>query len=41
VAIWAVNLINGLFSFWQEYRAERAAAALRALNQADVKEGDV
>jgi Ca2+-transporting ATPase len=31
LAIWAVNLINGLFSFWQEYRAERAAAALRAL----------
>jgi Ca2+-transporting ATPase len=31
VTIWAVNLINGLFSFWQEYRAERAAAALRAL----------
>ncbi len=31
VAIWMVNLINGLFSFWQEYRAERAAAALRAL----------
>jgi len=31
LAIWMVNLINGLFSFWQEYRAERAAAALRAL----------
>lgn len=31
IAIWAVNLINGLFSFWQEYRAERAAAALHAL----------
>lgn len=31
IAIWMVNLINGLFSFWQEYRAERAAAALRAL----------
>ena len=31
VAIWTVNLINGLFSFWQEYKAERAAAALRAL----------
>lgn len=30
-AIWTVTLINGLFSFWQEYRAERAAAALRAL----------
>ncbi len=31
VAIWMVNLINGLFSFWQEYRAERATEALRAL----------
>lgn len=31
IAIWLVNLINGLFSFWQEYRAERAAEALRAL----------
>lgn len=31
VAIWLVNLINGLFSFWQEYRAERATEALRQL----------
>jgi Ca2+-transporting ATPase len=31
VAIWAVNLINGLFSFWQEYKAEQATAALRRL----------
>ena len=30
-AIWLVNLINGLFSFWQEYRAERATEALRKL----------
>jgi calcium-translocating P-type ATPase len=28
-AIWAVVLINGLFSFWQEYQAERTLAALR------------
>ena len=31
IAIWLVNLINGLFSFWQEYRAERATEALRKL----------
>ncbi len=31
VAIWMVNLINGAFSFWQEYKAEKATAALRHL----------
>lgn len=31
VAIWTVNLINGLFSFWQEYKAEKAIQALRRL----------
>ncbi len=31
IAIWAVNLINGAFSFWQEFRAERATEALREL----------
>jgi Ca2+-transporting ATPase len=31
IAIWLVNVINGLFSFWQEYRAERAVRALRQL----------
>ncbi len=30
-AILGVILVNGLFSFWQEYRAERAVAALRRL----------
>jgi magnesium-transporting ATPase (P-type) len=30
-AVWLVNVINGLFSFWQEYRAERATEALRRL----------
>lgn len=31
IAIWMVNIINGLFSFWQEFRAERATEALRKL----------
>jgi len=31
VAILAVILINGCFSFWQEYRAERAIDSLRRL----------
>jgi len=30
-AILGVILVNGLFSFWQEYRAEKALAALRNL----------
>ena len=31
VAIIGVIIINGVFSFWQEYKAERAVAALRHL----------
>jgi Ca2+-transporting ATPase len=27
-AIWAVILINGVFSFWQEFKAERTLQAL-------------
>jgi sodium/potassium-transporting ATPase subunit alpha len=37
VAILAVILVNGVFSFFQEYRAERAIAALRQLLPASVK----
>ncbi len=29
IAIWMVNVINGAFSFWQEFRAEKATEALR------------
>jgi potassium/sodium efflux P-type ATPase len=31
VAIWLVNVINGLFSFWQEFRAGKATEALRKM----------
>ncbi|MBL8157130.1 MAG: HAD-IC family P-type ATPase, partial [Anaerolineae bacterium] len=31
IAIWMVNVINGSFSFWQEYRAEKATQALRQM----------
>src|SRR5512136_633254 len=31
IAIWMVNIINGVFSFWQEYKAEKATEALRQL----------
>jgi P-type Ca2+ transporter type 2C len=31
VAIWIVNIVNGVFSSWQEYRADRATEALRDL----------
>lgn len=29
IAIWLVNVINGVFSFWQEYRAGKATEALK------------
>ena len=31
VAIWLVNIINGVFSFWQEFRAQKTTAALKQL----------
>jgi magnesium-transporting ATPase (P-type) len=31
VSIWAVNVINGAFSFWQEYKAEKATEAMRRM----------
>ncbi|HSD95573.1 MAG TPA: cation-transporting P-type ATPase, partial [Sulfuricaulis sp.] len=37
VAILGVILINGLFSFWQEHRAEQALAALQRLLPHQVK----
>src|SRR5258708_32640409 len=37
IAIWLVNLINGGFSFWQEYKAERAVEALQRLLPATVR----
>ncbi|HLO36230.1 MAG TPA: cation-transporting P-type ATPase, partial [Candidatus Deferrimicrobium sp.] len=37
VAIWLVNIINGAFSFWQEYKAERATLALARLLPVQVR----
>ena len=31
VSIWAVNVINGAFSFWQEFKAEKATEAMRRM----------
>ena len=39
LAIVGVIVINGLFSFWQEYRSEQALAALRDLLPADGRGG--
>ena len=37
LAIWLVNVINGAFSFWQEYKAEKATAALARLLPVQVR----
>jgi len=31
IAIWAVNIINGCFSFWQEHAAQKATDSLRKM----------
>ena len=31
IAVWMVNLINGCFSFWQEFRASKATDALKRM----------
>ncbi len=31
IAIWMVNVINGVFSFWQEFRATKATEALKRM----------
>src|SRR5512139_986807 len=28
IAIWMVNVVNGMFSYWQEHKAEKAVEAL-------------
>ena len=37
VAIWLVNVINGLFSFWQEFRAGKATEALKKMLPANAR----
>lgn len=37
IAIWMVNIINGAFSFWQEFRAGKATEALKKMLPAHVR----
>lgn len=37
VAVWAVNVINGAFGFWQEFRAEKATEALKRMLPAQAR----
>lgn len=36
-AIWMVNVLNGLFSFWQEFRAGKATEALKNMLPANAR----
>ena len=36
-AIWMVNILNGLFSFWQEFRAGKATEALKNMLPANAR----
>ena len=31
IAVWSINVINGVFSFWQEFQAEKATEALQKI----------
>jgi len=31
IAVWMINLVNGCFSFWQEFRASKATEALKQM----------